>query len=178
MQLVIMNEVDGFFPIESSFLDICDKPSISTLKEIDDFTKQFTKEEIFESLIRSNIKFPKMDENTRLMIIYHEGKTIRRNNAYTKDDSYFLEFDELEFLKDNIDNKDIINQLKNSFACKNHISEELLDFIMSIESVTSEEIEKKYKVLDYKSKRSLKEYIFENVVPRLEKNKLQRKREI
>ena len=177
MKLVLKYDIYGFWQLTPFLLDICDVDSLSNYKEIDDFTKKFTLEEIVQSAKRSNMVFPD-SQNCRLIIIYEdlENSRIREYKAYTKDDSDFLEFDELEFLKQNITNKDIINQLKNSFTCKNYISEKLLDFIMNINTISIDEIGQKYEELDYDSKRSLKEYIFERIVPRLEKNKLQRKR--
>lgn len=186
MQLVIMSEGDGFFPIEASFLDICDKPSISTLKEIDDFTKQFTKEEIFESLKRSNIQFPEMNENTRLMIIQHEGKMIRKYNAYTKENNDFFKFNLFDFFIENLNNKNILNQLKNSLETKKYIPKDLFEFICNLNSASTTKIINDFTKLQYEATRYLTEFILERIAPKLEQDnsenlgeeQLRRKREI
>ena len=175
MNLNLKFDKYGYYPLHASLLDICDKQSLSNLEDSDEFTSKYTLEEILESAKRSNMVFP-ASENIKLIITYLENSKIREYKAYTKDDNEFLEFDVLEFFKDNISNKNIINQLKNSFECKNYLPEDLIDFVMTINNASIIQILHNYTCLSYYSRRTLKEYIFEKIVPKLENKGLQRKR--
>lgn len=177
MNLNLKFDKYGYYPLQASFLDICDKQTLSTLEEIDEFTSKFTEEEIIESARRSNIVFP-ASENIKLIITYLDNSKIREYKVYTKNDIEFLEFDVLEFLKGNISNKNVINQLKNFFECKKYIPGDLMEFIVNISTNSIVQIFYGYSKLEYKSKRLLKEYVFYEIVLKSNDNQLLRKREI
>jgi len=177
MQIALKIEEYGYYPLTTSFLDICDKPTLATLEDIDEFTKKFTEDEIIESAKKSGIIVPE-NKKIKLVIFYIQNKTKKECKEYTKDDIEFLEFDVLDFFKDNISNKDVTNQLKNFFECKNYIPEDLTEFVLNINTVSIIQILHGYANLSYYSRRLLKEYIYEKIVPRLDKDELKRKREI
>lgn len=164
----------GYYPIPANLLDICKDITLDSLYEIDDFASKYTKNEIIESAMRSNYEFPESDD-IKLVITFHDEKKLREYALYTKDDKEFLEFDVLNFLKDNITNKNIINQLKNFFECKNYIPNDLIAFISNINDNSIIQILHDYSNLCYLSHRLLKEYIFNNIVVKEEKNKCLKK---
>ncbi len=142
----------NYFPI--NLLDLNTKCNIATnkLEELDKFTLQYTKEEIMKLIKDSNIV--EIKEDTPLIIIYYEKNDVRKIPILTKD----LKFDIWDYLKDNYQNKLILNKIDNFLKTK--IEEEVFNQIKMSKSVDEYLINISH--IPYEEIRKLYFYLYEN----------------
>ena len=176
MILALKFNNNDYYPIVSEYLDILDKDdNITTLEGIDLFTSKYTKEEIIDSIRRSNIiANSEVLNNCELVITYCENKKIREYKVYTKDDIDYLKFDTIDFLFRNISNKNILNRLNNYFSNKSYLPEDLSSFANILNEISIGQLINCYMNLGYRSKRILKNYIFTEILPKTESKVLKR----
>lgn len=166
---------NDYFPIHKSYIDLAiENDDFNTLKGIDEFTSIYTKEELFESFVRSNVlkeetfdilrnNIYKDNPNVGFVIIYNENGRIRELKAISKEDGIY-EFDVLEYLLNIIDNKNLINQICNFILTKNYISEDLKTFVILLSNHEDDIIRVYYSNLDYIDQRILKVYVFNKIL--------------
>lgn len=175
MKFAIKLNNNHYFPIDKSYIDLAImNDDFETLNGIDEFTSIYTKEELFESFKRSNVlpeetfdmiekNIYNEDSNIDFVIIYKELEKFRELKVFTKDNGIF-EFDVLEYLVNNIDNKNMTNQLCNFFTTKNHVSEYLKNFVYLLNTQETDSVEIYFNELNYFDKRLLKTYIVNKVI--------------
>lgn len=175
MILALKMNNNDYYPLCEDYLDIMtQKDSLSNLKGIDDFTSQHDEEEIKSSIIRSNILPSEIIDNSQLVIIYKDNEKIREFTVNTLDNLDYIKFDTLEFILQNISNKNIINQIQNHFSSKNYLPQDLQQYVISLNKNSIIYITVTYNELIYISKRILKDYIFNEVFKRTNTKKLER----
>ncbi|MCM1053578.1 MAG: hypothetical protein NC483_06370 [Ruminococcus sp.] len=105
--LAVETKPNSYFPINLGDLSITNGFASHKLEEIDKFTLNFTKNEIIKAIKDGNI----LDvlENMNLVIIYNEKEKTRKVPVLTKD----INFDMWKFLKDNYNDKLILNKIHN-----------------------------------------------------------------
>ena len=165
-----------YYPLCKEYLDITDEyDRLDSLEKIDIFTAKHTDGEIKSSIKRSNILNEEQIDNSELVIIYYDKKRIRELQVYTADNIDYLEFDTLDFILQKSSNKNILNQIDNHFSSKNYIPQDLQQFASILNRYTLIYITVSYDNLCYISRRLLKDYIFNEVLRRIDVNKLERK---
>jgi hypothetical protein len=168
---------NSYYPLSREFIDIItEEDNLDTLEGIDNFTSKHTKEELIESLKRSNIKFSEDLENTEFIIYYYDNEKNRELKVYTSDDIDYLEFNLIEFIYHLVD-KNVINQIYNYFNSKNYIPKELKQFTIVLKECSIIQIINDLNSLNYYSIRLLKDYVFNEVLKKLEEKKLKLKNE-
>ena len=164
---IVVNNRDYF--LSKEYLDIATKEdNLTTLYGIDMFTSRFTREDIIESVKRSNIVADvEALYNSTLVIKYTEKNKMREYKAYTYDDIDYWTFEVGDFLFKNSDKKNILNQMNNYFNNKDYLPKDLIEFskILNVGSVI--QILHEYSNLEYRSIRILKDYIYNEILPKL-----------
>ena len=124
--LAIETKPNSYFPVNLSDLSIAGGFTSHRLEEIDKFTLNFTEAEIIKAIKDGNI----LDvlENMSLVVIYNEKEKTRKVPVLTKD----IKFDMWQFLKDNYDNKLMLNKIHNFL--QNKIDEEKLQNIKTADN--------------------------------------------
>ena len=174
MKFALKIKNNDYYPIPAGYLDIMiNDYNFANLDNIDKFTANFSEFEIKESIKRANfIDLDKIDIST-LVIIYIDNQNIRELPVYTKDNSDYLEFNPIEFLIQIIQNKNLTNQICNYFNDKNYIPEDLQDFSKDIKDGIVDYT--KYDELSPMSKRLLKTYLYDQIVPKIGEQQLKKK---
>ena len=165
MNLALKFNNNYYYPLEKEFLDIIEVDNIDSLEGIDNFLKKYTKDEIIESIKRSNVVADEeLLNNCEIVIIYVENKKIRELKTYTKDDKYYINFDSMDFLFKNFGRKNVINKLNNYFTSKTYLPEDLNLFAENLKSASIGQMINGYILLSYRSRRILKDYIYNEIV--------------
>lgn len=161
MKLAIKINNNYYFPLSSEFIDIISESDLDSLEHIDEFTNNITLEELYDSVVRSNIIDKNSLINSEFVIIVQEGKKTRELMIHTKDDTEFQNFNCFEYLLENIHDKNIINQINNFFKSKKYLSEDIHTFVDYIKYDIDENLlETLYLNLDYSDRRLLKGYLY------------------
>ena len=176
MNLALKFNNNNYYPIIKEYLDIItNEDDLNTLEGIDLFTSRFTKEEIIDSIKRSNIiANDEILNNCELVITYTENKKVREFKVYTNDDIDYLNFESMEYLLRNVSNKNALNRLNNYFTSKSYMSEDLIEFASILNNVSIGQLINGYLKLSYKSRRILKDYIFNEMLIKEEGKVLKR----
>ena len=179
MMLALKFNKNNHYPLYKEYLDITTNiDDLSSLEGIDNFTAKFSKDEIINSVRRSNIiANEEMLEIAKLVIIYkdkEEDKNIREFKVYTNEDIDYLNFETIEYLFRNISNKNILNRLNNHFTNKNYLDEDLINFASILNNISVGQLINSYMKLSYKSIRILKDYIYEEMLIKEEEKVLKR----
>ena len=175
MNLSLKVNNNNYYHLKKEYLDIAKGYDLESLSGIDDFLYSFSREDIMNSIKRSNIIADEhVFEVSELVITYFEKEKIRELSVHTLDDIDYITFDVIEFIIKNISKKNIINQINNYFVSKNYIPKSLIDFVNSLKSDGINTIINKYIILDYGCKRVLKDYIFNEILPKLDEKTLVR----
>ena len=165
MNLALKFNNNYYYPLEKEFLDIIEVDNIDSLEGIDNFLKKYTKDEIIESIKRSNVVADEeLLNNCEIVIIYVENKKIRELKTYTKDDKDYINFDSMDFLFKNFGRKNVINKLNNYFTSKTYLPEDLNLFAENLKSASIGQMINGYILLSYRSRRILKDYIYNEIV--------------
>lgn len=169
MVLAIKSNVNDYYPLRQEYLDIISKTdSLTNLENIDAFTSKFTMEELIESIKRANIVALEKIENASLVILFYENKKVRELPIYTKENIDYIQFNVEDFFLDSLSNKNFMNQIKNFFMSKNHTPEDLKQLMLALKNDSVLQITNAIAKLSYYSKRILKTYIWNEILPKLE----------
>ena len=165
MVLTLKFNNNDYYPIVREYLDIVtDADDLSSLEGIDNFTAKFTKEEILDSIRRSNIiANPEMLEYAELVITYSENKKIREFKVYANDDIDYLNFDTIAYILKNVSNRNALNKINNHFINKTYLPNDIIEFATILNNVSIGQLINSYIKLSYRSRRILKDYIFEEM---------------
>ena len=137
---------NNYFPINLEDIKVNVK---NTLKELDMYTKDKTKEEIMAKIQEANIL--DVNEQMSLVIIYYEKNEIRKIPVLTKDKSYNL----ASLIKNNYQDKNFVNKIYNFLNNKVDITE-------LKKAKSYEEFIKCLSNIDYLNQRKLYFYLNEN----------------
>ena len=171
---IVVNNRDYY--LSKEYLDIAtEEDNLNTLYGIDMFTSRFTKQDIIESVKRSNIiaDIEALGES-KLVIKYNENNKIREYNAYTYDDIDYWTFEVGDFFFKNADKKNILNQINNYFSNKTYLPEDLVMFSQLLKVGSIIQILHEYSNLSYRSVRIIKDYIYNEILPKLDEKTLKR----
>lgn len=172
MNFAIKLNNNSYYPLCKEFLDIMtEEDNLNSLEAIDKFTLKHTKMELIESLKRSNIYFPEDISNIDFVIYYFENKKNRELKVYTADYVDYVELNLIDFIYEYSNNKNILNQINNYFEKKNYIKDDLKRFTSILKNGSLIQIFSFLDKLDYLSRRLLKDYIYNEIIP---KNKTKR----
>lgn len=187
MKFAIKLNTNSYYPLCSDFIDIMTSDdSLDSLEAIDSFTAKFSRDEIEESIKRSNVLTEnhfnyKANDNESffdLVIIYNESGKIRELKVYTKDDLKYLEFDVMTYISNNWYEVSFINQVYNFISNKSYLSQEIQDFSFLLRySHDLSKISLAYTNLNYNDKRFLKTYLYKIEEKKSNKNQLKLKNE-
>ena len=180
MNLSLKINNNNYYYLKEEYLDIISiDDKLNTLENIDNFTQKYSKEDIILSIKRSNIVADEtLFENSQLVITYFEKEKIRELRVYTKEDIDYISFDPIDFLFRIIEKKNITNQINNYFISKRHTPEDLKIFVNILKQGSVGQVINYYINLQYKSKRILKDYIFNEILPKMDEKTLKRNNKI
>ena len=176
MNLALKFNNNDYYPLYSEYLDIAtDGNDFFSLEGIDNFTAKFTKDEIIDSVRRSNIiANEELLNNCELVIIYTENEKTREFKVYTNDDIDYLNFESMEYLLRNVSNKNTLNRLNNHFINKTYLPKDIIEFAEILNNISIGQLINGYLKLSYKSRRILKDYIFNEMLVKGEEKVLKR----
>ena len=139
------------------------------------FTCRFTKEAIIESIRRSNmIADADALYDSNLVIQFEENGKVREYKVYTYDDIDYWTFEVSDFLFRNSDKKNILNQINNYFSNKSYLPKDLIEFSKILNDGSIIQILHEYSNLNYRSIRILKDYVYNEILPKLKEKTLKR----
>ncbi len=121
--LAVEIKPNNYFPINLGDLNIAKNFATWKLEELDNFTLKHTEAEIFKSIKEANLL--DINDKMSLVVIYYEKSVIRKTDALTKDKYY----DMWDYLKNNYQNKNLINKIYNFL--NNKIDAEVLNKLKS-----------------------------------------------
>lgn len=178
--LVLEKRPFDYMPININLLDLIDNSKVyNSIKDIDDFTKQYTKKQIIDSIINANIVTSEYLTGDLLIIeiINNNKKYLHKYKALTKD--IINDFDLIKFIYTNINNKNILNSI--SVKLQNLIEKEdeelLILFKDSVNKKNVKDIVKILFFLPYEYQREIDLYLIEKY-HNLEKNELKRRKTV
>ena len=175
MNLSLKINNNNYYYLAKEYLDIAIGYNFQTLEGIDEFLFAYPKKDIIEAIRRSNIiANEKILENSELVITYFENKKVRELPVYTFDDIEYISFDVMDFIMRNIAKKNIINQINNYFISKSYLPKDLIEFAKTLKIESINVIINQYITLGYGSRRILKDYIFGEIIPKLDEKMLTR----
>lgn len=160
--LVLEKRPFDYMPINISLLDISYGKNLNTLKDIDTFTKAYTKSEIINSVIKANIVTQDYIDG-QLVVVEIENnnkKYLHKYKALTND--FVNGFDLVKFIYENITNKNVMNSiivkcsnlLKNNQDTLNNLKESI-----NIKDIRATLLT--FYTLPYETKRELEIYIID-----------------
>ena len=147
---------------------------IDSLKDIDDFTSKISEEYLRNLLIESNMKTS--EEITKQFIISHYENGAHRELDYgpcfQENSSFLTPYAVIEFIKQNINDKNLLNRIYNAFNKimeKTPGFEDFLNAVNNLNTKNLRELNNLYYV-DYLELRSLGMFISKILVPKLTNN--------
>ena len=164
MNLALRINNNNYYPILKEYLDIAkNEDNFTTLDGIDRFLARFTTEEILDSIVRSNILDQDTVYNSTLVIIYRDNEKIRELETHTLSDTTYIDFEELAFILNMLDNKNVMNQINNYFISKNYMPEDLKNFANILKNDSIVQTIHAYDQMSYGSKRLVKDYVYNEI---------------
>lgn len=160
--LVLEKRPFDYMPINISLLDIGYGKNLNTLKDIDVFTKAYTKDEIINSVIKANIVTQNYLDG-QLVVVEIENNNQKYLHKYkTLTNDFINGFDLVKFIYENITNKNIMNSI--IVKCSNLLKNDQ-DVLNSFkESINTKNIRATllaFYTLPYEVKRELEIYIID-----------------
>ena len=102
--LAVKTRPNNYFPLN---LEELKKVYLTSLEELDNFTLQYTLEDIKKFITTNNLL--ELTENMKLVVIYYEKNEIREMPVLSQD----IKFNMWQYLNDNAQNKRVINMIYN-----------------------------------------------------------------
>lgn len=152
--LVIELLPGDFMPVSPNILIHDDKINFNMIENIDRFTYNLDEEEIFDLIKKENI-VPENYLNGKLKII---NKRKYRFPILTKNNKYYFS----DFVKDYIDNKQIMNKLVNIF--NKYKKEDVIILKRFIDDKDYKSINNLFMACPYIIQRNIYFYIYDNII--------------
>ncbi len=162
--LILEKRPGDFMPIDISLLSMGFN-SLNNIELIDKYTEVFLKEELIDNIKKANIV---TDDylNGKLYIIDE-----KKNKYPVVFKKTFFNFDVIEFIYYNIENKDLMNTIYNLYQknAKNNLEIDVNDFKVAIENKDIAKIIFHLQMLPYIKLRCIKFYIKEKLIKNTKK---------
>lgn len=176
--LVIKRGKNDYLSVEWNLLKPYTGENIYTLEGIDNFTRKMMSEELITEVLKENIVSPDERFQSFSIIYRHNGKIheVKEGTIFKENTNILSEDSLINFIVENIDNKQLINEIYNLLNFKEQ--EEKIDefkFILKNIDLFKNKSQNallaalsQFKLISYEKKRSIIMRTSEKVVPKVE----------